>query len=271
MEYHIIEKNEEGAMQKSLGLVGGGRLARILLGGLKQAGVFPEEVTVSDVNGEALEKLKALFPAINVSLQDNSRAFSADYVFLAVPPGLLLQVASESKESLKKSAVIFSPAPGITISRISEALSGFRRIVRVIPNAPSIIGFGFNPVAFSEAFSKKEREEVLSWLFALGECPEVPEDHLEAYAILTAMGPTYFWFQLEELSKLGQSFGLEKEEVEKGLLKMIEGSARILFQSGLGGEEVLDLIPSKPLKDSEETVREIFRSKLGTLYQKMRK
>jgi pyrroline-5-carboxylate reductase len=85
--------------------------------------------------------------------------------------------------------------------------------------APQLSVFGFNPVAFSEAFSKKEREEILSWLFALGECPEVPEDHLEAYAILTAMGPTYFWFQLEELNKLGQSFGLEKEEAGKGLLK----------------------------------------------------
>jgi hypothetical protein len=52
---------------------------------------------------------------------------------------------------------------------------------------------------------------------------------------------------------------------------MIEGDARLLFQSGLGGEEVLDLIPLKPLKDSGDTVREIFRSKLGTLYQNMRK
>ena len=74
-------------MQKSLGLVGGGRLARIILSGLKQAGVLPGEVTVSDISEEALEKLKALFPAIDVSLQDNSRAFSADYVFwLSLPP-----------------------------------------------------------------------------------------------------------------------------------------------------------------------------------------
>ena len=258
-------------MQKSLGLVGGGRLARILLEGLKQAGVLPGEVTVSDISEKALEKLKAFFPAIDVSLQDNSRAFSADYVFLAVPPAVLLQVASEGKESLRSSAVVFFPAPGITISTISEALLGFLRIVRVIPNAPSIIGQGFNPVTFSEVFSKEEKEEVSSWLSALGECPEVPEEHLEAYAILTAMGPTYFWFQWEELSKLGQLFGLDKEEVERALFEMIEGSARLLFQSGLSAEEIPDLIPSKPLKEAEETIRGIYRSKLGALFQKMRK
>jgi pyrroline-5-carboxylate reductase len=77
-----LKKTRREPGKKSLGFVGGGRQACILWEGLKQAGVFLEEVTVSDVNGKALEKLEALFPVINFSLQNNSRAFSADY-FLA--------------------------------------------------------------------------------------------------------------------------------------------------------------------------------------------
>ena len=43
------------------------------------------------------------------------------------------------------------------------------------------------------------------------------EDKLEAYAILTAMGPTYFWFQWQELLQIGLSFGLDALEIETGL------------------------------------------------------
>lgn len=77
-----------------------------------------------------------------------------------------------------------------------------------------------------------------------GESPEVPEKDLEAYAMITGMGPTYFWFQLDELCKLAQSFGLTEKEAKEGLSKMITGTAETFNESGLNYEELRDLIPS---------------------------
>ena len=104
----------------------------------------------------------------------------------------------------------------MTIDTLSARLGGFDRIVRMIPNAPSIINRGYNPMAFSAAFDEKEKKGLYDFFKVLGDCPEVEEEKLEAYAVLTAMGPTYFNFQLDELQKLGESFGLTQREVQKG-------------------------------------------------------
>ena len=138
-------------------------------------------------------------------------------------------------------------APKLSIAKLAGVLDGFDRIVRLIPNAPSIIGEGFNPISFSGALSEAEKAEISALVSALGKCPEVDEGKLEAYAIVTAMGPTYLWFQLHELQKIAESFGLSRREAETGIAEMVAGTGKSLFGSGMAAEEVMDLIPVKPL------------------------
>jgi len=49
---------------KSLGFIGAGRAAKMLLGGLKRAGKLPPKIIASDTNDDILQKLKAHFPEI---------------------------------------------------------------------------------------------------------------------------------------------------------------------------------------------------------------
>jgi pyrroline-5-carboxylate reductase len=79
---------------------------------------------------------------------------------------------------VRKDSVVVSLAPKVTISAITQALGGFSRIVRMIPNAPSIINQGYNPVCFSMEFSEPERETLGKLFRLLGHAPEVPESHL---------------------------------------------------------------------------------------------
>ena len=81
----------------------------------------------------------------------------------------------------------------------------------------------------------------------MGKCPEVEESKLEAYAMITAMGPTYMWFQWQELRSLAESFGMSSAEAATGVAEMVSGAANTLFGSGMPAEEVIDLIPVKPL------------------------
>ena len=81
---------------------------------------------------------------------------------------------------------------------------------------------------------------------------------MEAYAIVTAMGPTYLWFQWQELRNLAESFGMTSEEAERGVAEMIAGAAKTLFESGMAADEVMDLIPVKPLGEEEATIRTMY-------------
>lgn len=52
---------------KCVGLIGGGRIARILLEGWQRAKVLPAKILVSDCNTEALTKLQARGPTIEIA------------------------------------------------------------------------------------------------------------------------------------------------------------------------------------------------------------
>jgi pyrroline-5-carboxylate reductase len=84
------------------------------------------------------------------------------------------------------------------------------------------------------------------------------------------MGPTYFWFQLEMLRSLGVSFGLSQNETNRALYEMIKGTAKTLFKSDLTYNEVINLVPVKPLGEDEQGIRQIYETRLTGLYSKLK-
>jgi pyrroline-5-carboxylate reductase len=255
---------------KSIGFIGGGRVARIFLEGWRRANVTPAKIVVGDCGAESLAKLKARFPQIETAPGNNAAAAVQDIVFLAVHPPVMAEVVAGIKGSLKPGAVVISLAPKFTIAKLSELLSGFARLVRVIPNAPSVVNFGFNPVAFAPSLTAADKAEVTGLLSPLGECPEVVESKLEGYALLTGMGATYLWFQLQTLREVSAGFGLTEADITPALKRTVCGATRTLLESGLTPTEVMDLIPVKPLAEMEAQVAEMYRTRLPALYQKIK-
>jgi len=257
-------------IEKSLGFIGGGRVTRIILEGFKRKNLLFKEIVTSDINPDALNTLKAKFPGIIIAPGNNHLPASADFVFLALHPPVVSSVLDEIKPVLRQDAALISLAPKITMSKIAEKLGGFTRIVRMIPNACSVINQGYNPLTFSPSWDEPEKKDLMRILAVLGDCPEVDEEKLEAYAIVAAMGPTYLWFQLHELEKLGTTFGLTPKEARSAVSLMAEGSAKTLLDSGLSPDEVFDLIPLKPLGESEEKIKEIYQVQLKALFAKLK-
>ncbi len=255
---------------QTIGFVGGGRIVRIFLQGWKRAGKLPENIVVSDCNADALANLKAQFPGIETAPGKTTVAATQDLVFLAVHPPAMAEAAAGIKGSLKAGAVVVSLAPKFTFAKLTDLLGGFAPLARVIPNAPSVVNFGFNPVAFAPVASANHKREILDLLAPLGECPEVTEEKLEAYAVLSAQGPTFFWFQMQALREVVAGFGLSDAEIAPALKRMVCGAARTLLESGLKPTEVMDLIPVKPLGEMEAQVGEMYRTRLPVVYQKIK-
>ena len=257
-------------MFKSIGFIGGGRITRIILSGLERKKKWPGKVIVSDTNTDVLKGLQKRFPKIEAAGGDSKKPAAADAVFLALHPPAIMGILGEVKSKLRRDAIVVSLAPKVSISQISGGLDGFSRIIRMIPNAPAVVNEGFNPLTFSAIFSKDEKKKLRTWFNVLGDCPEVAEENLEAYAILTAMGPTYFWFQLYELEELGKTFGMTPKEVKEGLAKMLKGTLKTMTDSGLSPIEVMDLVPVKPFGEEEAIIRNIYQTKLQGLYSKLK-
>lgn len=254
---------------KSIGFIGGGRVTRIFLEGWQRAGQLPAKIVVGDCNAETLGKLKARFPSIE-AVAPSAAAAAQDIVFLAVHPPVMAEVLAGIKSSVKPGALVVSLAPKFTIAKLTELLGGFARLARVIPNAPSVMNLGFNPVAFGPALSVTDKAELADLLKSLGESPEVAESKLEGYALLSGMGATYLWFQLQALREVAAGFGLSDGDITPALKRTVCGATRTLLESGLTSAEVMDLIPVKPLAEMEAQVSEMYRTRLPALYQKIK-
>ena len=253
----------------TVGFVGGGRITAIFLHALGGRGLALDRVTVSDTSAEVLAKLKARFPAITTTAV-NGEAAASERVFLALHPPALKAVLPEIAPRVGKAAVVVSLAPVLTLAKLSEMLGGLTRLARVLPNAPSLVAAGFNPVAFADGLPPEARTEIEALLDGLGAHPVVPEATLEAYAILAAMGPTYFWFQWQTLRESAASFGLAPAEADRALRAMLDGAVRTFFDAGLTGEQVLDLVPVKPLAEAEPQIRQAYLDVLPRLHAKLK-
>lgn len=255
---------------KSLGFIGGGRITKIFLQAFKNDGKEFDNIFVFDPDLEALKKLKNRFSNIIIENNCIEKPSGCDIVFLSIHPPVIMEALSKIAPYLKSNAVVVSLAPKITILKIKNALNGFASIARVNPSANGIINQGFNPVAFSDSINESNKECLLSLLKILGPAPVVEENKLEGYAVIGAMGPTYFWFQIDHLKKLGISYCLNEKEAEETISEMIKGTVNTLFNSKMTPEEVMDLVPVKPIGDYEDTIKSFYSEKLNAIYNRIK-
>ncbi len=255
-------------MNNSIGFIGGGRVTKILLQGFKNKNVRFGRVVVTDPNQEVISNLKKQFPEVESS--DAKGAAGQDIVFIALHPPVVMDTLDLVKNDVTAEAIVISLAPKINLPKVSMKLAHVKNLARLIPNATSYINEGYNPVTFTAGFDPLQKKEVMDLLSSLGTTFEVTEEKLESYAIMSAMLPTYFWFQWRELAEIGGKIGLTEEESKKSIFETIIASLDLMYKSGLSASEVIDLIPVKPIGEHEPQIAEIYKTKLLGLFEKIK-
>ena len=255
-------------MKTTIGFIGGGRITRIFLKGFSDAKVRFEKVVVFEPNTETGKTLQQQFPEIELAESLQSAA-EQSIVFLAVHPPVMMETLQNIKDSVDKKSVVISLAPKITLEKMAAVLP-VKNLVRMIPNATSYINEGYNPVAFHAEMDLEKQHKCLKLLKKLGKTFETEESKLEGYAINSAMLPTYFWFQWKELENIATETGLSPEEARKTVASTLRKAWKLYYKSGLTPEQVMDLIPVKPIGENEPEIRNILNSKLLGLYNKIK-
>jgi pyrroline-5-carboxylate reductase len=253
---------------KSLGFIGGGRITNIFLQAFVNKKAIFDSISVFDTNTETLQALKLKFPFIQ-TLESVSEAAKKDVVFLALHPPVIMETLERIKSEVSEQTIFISLAPKITIEKMAAILP-VNQIVRLIPNATSIINHGYNPVSFAPEMSEIQKWYILEMLNLLGHTFETAENKLEGYAILSAMLPTYFWFQWHELETIGTQFGLSNAECRESIFETLNASLNAMYRSGMRPDDVMDLIPVKPIGENEEQIKAIYQEKLTGLFQKIK-
>jgi len=252
-------------MEKSISFIGAGRITNIILQAFENRNISLSNLFVFDTNTSVSEKLKLKFPEIQVA--DLKTVSEKEIVFVALHPPVILETLSGIKDFASPDSVFISLAPKITIEKISLALSN-KNIVRLIPNATSVVNEGYNPVCF--AGECKDKSDIFSLLSVLGTTFETEEPKLEAYAVSSAMLSTYFWFQWFELVEIAQQMGLTETESRDAIEQTLVAAIHTAFKSGMSPDEVTDLIPVKPIGENEMQIKGILQTKLMGLFDRIK-
>lgn len=240
---------------RTLLIVGGGRMGDALLGGLLAAGRSPDELVVVEVSRLRREELAASRPGVRI-VETVDAAGTAGAAVLAVKPG---DVPDAARAAASAGVVrLLSVAAGVTTAAIEAAVGRPIRVVRAMPNTPALIGVGaaaISPGAHADAEDLAWAEEVLG---AVGVVVRVPEKSLDAVTGLSGSGPAYVFLVAEAMVEAGVLAGLPRDVAEALTYQTLLGSARLLTD-GEGGPADLRAAVTSPGGTTAAGLRELER------------
>lgn len=217
---------------KRLVCIGGGNMAEALIRGVLSARVCEAaNVTVTDILPERLESLREQY-GVRTERDNAAAAAAADIVLLAVKPQQLAGVLADIRPVLPGSALVISIVAGIPAARIEAGLSAGQRVVRVMPNTPSLIGQGAAAVAAGAAAAPEDVDAAEQLMKAVGIVVRVEESMLDAVTALSGSGPAYVFYLIESMIEAGTSMGLEADTARALAVQTVEGAARLVRETG---------------------------------------
>lgn len=222
-----------GQGEGNITFIGGGNMARSLIGGLIGRGMDPARVHVAEPYDAFREALARDFSvAVHA---DNRQAAAAGSVWLfAVKPQMLRQVAQELAEQAQaQRPLVVSIAAGITSTQLERWLGGNVAVVRCMPNTPALLGAGATGLFANHRVDAAQRERAETLLAATGITAWIDDEAgMDAVTALSGSGPAYVFLLAEAMQAAGQAQGLDAETARALALQTIFGAARMLVESG---------------------------------------
>jgi pyrroline-5-carboxylate reductase len=216
-----------------IGFIGGGNMATAMIKGFMAAGLYrPEQIVVSDVDAA---KRSALARRLRVGVAADNLAVvrAAPVLVLAVKPQVMDGVLAELGPRLTPRHLVVSIAAGWPTARLERGLGGRPRVVRVMPNTPSLLGKGMAVAVRGRHATAADERLVLRLLRTVGRARAVADERLlDAVTGLSGSGPAYVYLFAEALIAGGIAAGLPADAAHELALQTITGAAAMLQESG---------------------------------------
>ncbi|WP_277928888.1 pyrroline-5-carboxylate reductase [Luteimonas aquatica] len=217
----------------TVAFVGGGNMARSLIGGLIARGTPAEAIRVAEPVAAAREALAADF-GVSV-FADNAQAVDGAQVWvLAVKPQVMRQVCEALAAAARTARpLVVSIAAGITTAQLSRWLGGDAAVVRCMPNTPALLGAGVTGLYANAGVDAAGRADAEGLLAAAGATVWIDEEtRMDAVTAVSGSGPAYVFLLAEAMEAAAREEGLPDEAARTLVLQTVLGAARMLTESG---------------------------------------
>ncbi|MDR3315677.1 MAG: pyrroline-5-carboxylate reductase [Coriobacteriales bacterium] len=226
-----------------IAMIGGGKMGEAIVAGLVNGALFdPNSIVVADPGADRRAYLSHTY-AISC-VEDGRQISKPTTVILAVKPQVLREViATLATNSDCKPERVISIAAGITTATIRSVFPD-AAVIRVMPNAPLMVGAGMSCISVAEGTPRSEGELVRELFSLMGEALLIDEGLLNVTTALSGSGPAYFALFVEKLSEAGVAAGLTESESLLLAQQTLIGTGRYLALTGQTPSELRAAVTS---------------------------
>ncbi|BCB02815.1 pyrroline-5-carboxylate reductase [Bacillus sp. KH172YL63] len=219
-------------------------MAQAILGGILHAGLVDKRAIRASARTKAtLEKVAEQF-GVETTVDNQAVASVSDIVFLAVKPDQYGVLIEEIKDSLKEDAIIMTIAAGITIDWMEKKLSPSMKIVRTMPNTPSLVGEGMTAYCVNGAVTESDLEAVQATLESFGKAEKVDEGMMDAIPAVSGSSPAYVFMFIEALADGAVLQGIPRKQAYQLASQAVLGAAKMVLETGTHPGELKDAVCS---------------------------
>ena len=217
-----------------IAIIGGGSIGEALLAGLLRAGRQVKDLVVAEKSQDRAAYLADKYSVRVTSVSDAVDA--ATYVVIAVKPGDVQHVIGDIADTAARAEsdtaeqVFVSVAAGVGTAYYENKLPAGSPVVRVMPNAPMLVGGGVSAVAAGRFATPEHLKEVSQLFDAVGEVQIVTEAQIDAVTAVSGSGPAYFFLMVEALVDAGVEAGLPRKVATDLAVHTMAGSAAMLLE-----------------------------------------
>ncbi len=217
----------------NLAFIGGGNMARSLIGGLVKQGCDPKRIRVADPSPEQRALLTRLFPVQAVA-DNREAARDAELLVFAVKPQMLRAAAEGLADVVRaKQPLVISIAAGVNEPDLRAWLGGEAAIVRAMPNTPALLGASAAGLYANPRVTAAQKALAQSLLEAVGTALWIEDESLiDAVTALSGSGPAYFFLLMELMEAAGLELGLPADAARRLTQQTAYGAARMALESG---------------------------------------
>ena len=223
----------------TVAFIGGGNMARSLIGGLVARGRAADAIRVAEPVAALRDALNHDF-GVTCSEDATVAAVGADVWVLAVKPQVMREVCTSLVPLAQaRRPLVVSIAAGITTAQLDRWLGGSMPVVRAMPNTPALLGAGITGLFANARTSDAQRDDADSLLDAVGPTVWIDEEStMDAVTAVSGSGPAYVFLLAEAMQAAGEAEGLSHEAARALALQTILGAGRMLVESDVEAAEL---------------------------------
>ena len=214
-----------------IGFIGAGNMASaIIKGAVEKKAVEAQHIYVYDVDQIKLTSIKS---DLNVNIVNNlvDLLDSVDMILLAVKPNVMASVLQEVKDSIANKAIV-SIAAGWSADMIKAIVGKDKRVLRLMPNTPLMVGEGMTVFETPNNFTEDEFRFIENIFSSIGQVEQAPQKLMDAVTAVSGSGPAYVFMFIEALADAGVLCGLPRAQAIKLASQTVLGSAKMVLETG---------------------------------------